>query len=302
MSLSFSSLTPGVDRVLQRLSAACDLHSCRNRQIVRSIPGGRKGIRVGQHWYCSVDCFVQAARAPLFALSSRRVVEIPRSPRLSLGLAMLSKGYLTQNQLRTATEQSHSRNESLDDTLLHLGIATEKQLAASRSAQWGYPVLAPEHLGHMVRADIPRAILEACSAVPLHYSPAAQRIVLGFVLRVEHGLLESIEQITGCRVEPCFITATDLAEQMERLTRVPGYNEVLIDDPGSPEKMARTVGRMAVEIGAREACFTQCKNDVWARVIGKRGIVDVIFRVNYVGVGALSANTSYLDLEVASLR
>ena len=302
MSLSFSTLMPGVNRVLQRMRAACDLHSCRNKQIVRSFPGGRQGVRVGQRWYCSVDCFVQAARAPLFALSSRRIVEIPRSPRLSLGLAMLSKGYLTQNQLRTATDQSHRRNESLDRTLLHLGMATEKQLAVARSAQWGYPVLAQEHIGHMVRADIPPAILDACSAVPLHYSLAAQRIVLGFVLRVEHGLLESIEQVTGCRVEPCFITATDLAEQMERLTRVPGYNEVLIDDPGTPEKMARTVGRMAVEVGAREACFTQCKNNVWVRLTGKRGIIDVIFRAKNEVIGAPSTSTSFLDLDVVSLR
>lgn len=287
MGLSVLSLMPAFDRAMQRMNAACDLHSCRHRKIVRSIPGGRQGVRVGERWYCSVDCFVQAARAPLFALSSRQVVEIPRSPRLSLGLALLKKGCLTPEQLQAATSQSELRIEGLEVTLMRLRLVTEKQLAAARSIQWGYPVLSFDHALQMVQTDMPQAILNACSAVPLHYSQAAKRIVVGFVHRVEHGLFESIEKVTGYRVEPCFITDTDRMEQLERLTRVPDYSEVLVDDPGSPEKMARTVGRMAVEVGAREAYFTQCKKHVWARVTGKRGTVDVVFRVKDVVVDSL---------------
>jgi hypothetical protein len=86
--------------------------------------------------------------------------------------------------------------------------------------------------------------------------------------------------MTGCRVEPCFITPTDFEEQMERLTSFPDYEEIAVHDPGTPEKMARTVGRAAVDVRAREALFTQYKDLVWARILGKRGKVDVIFRVN----------------------
>ena len=293
MGLSISSFMPAVDRALQRMSAACDLHSCRNKQIVRSIPGGRQGIHVGQRWYCSVDCFVQAARAPLFALSSRQVVEMPRTPRLSLGLALLSKKFITAEQLRSTADQSNRRTESLDAALIRLGFVTEKQLAAARSAQWGYPVLAQDHVGHLIQVDFPRTILADCSAVPLHYSQAAKRIVLGFVYRVEHQLLESIEQVTGCRVEPCFITNSDLLEQGEKVDGLPDYSEILVDNPGTPETMARTTGRMAVEVGAREASFTQCINHVWVRLAGKRGIVDVIFR----STGAIAESIDKPEVE-----
>ncbi len=293
MSLSSLSLAPMIEHSLKRVSARCHLEGCRNRQLVRSITGSRQGIQVGQHWYCSVDCFVQAACKSLALLLSRRVVEIPRTPRLSLGLVLLSKGYVTSEQLRLAADQAQWRNENLDTTLVRMHVATDKQFALARSAQWGYPVLAQEHIGHMVQADIPKTILDACSAVPFHCSLAAKRILLGFVYRVEHGLLESIEQVTGCRAEPCFVTAGDLSEQAERLTRTPEYSEIPIDDPGNPEKMARAVGRMAAESGAREARFTQCKNHIWARLTGKRGVIDAIFRMKNTISEAMPAGTEH---------
>jgi hypothetical protein len=52
-----------------------------------------------------------AARTPLVEVSNRRLMEMPRIPRLSLGLAMLSKGYLTAEQLRTAVAESQWRGE-----------------------------------------------------------------------------------------------------------------------------------------------------------------------------------------------
>jgi hypothetical protein len=220
-----------------------------------------------------------AACAPLERLCSLKVVEIPRHPRLSLGLFLLSKGYLTAEGLRVAMAESHCLDEDIEETLVKLGMVTEKQLALARSAQWGYPVLAPEYVGQMVEIDIPKAILSACKAVPLHYSFAAKRLLLGFGGRVEHSLIELIEGMTHCRVEPCFITPTDFREQMERLSTPPDYEEVNIDDPGSPERMARTVGRAAVQVATREASFAQWRNFVLVRVVGKRGKADVVFHV-----------------------
>ncbi|MGA2570216.1 MAG: hypothetical protein ABSF23_06820 [Terracidiphilus sp.] len=268
---------------------------------MRSFAGARQGFQVGQHWYCGVECLVQAARGSIAQLLNRRVVEIPRTPRLSLGLVLLSKGYVTAEQLRLAASQNRRRNESLDTTLVRMRLATDKQLAQARSAQWGYPVLAQEHIGHMVQADIPQSILDAYSAVPFHYSLAAKRIFLGFVFRVEHSLLEAIEQITGCRVEPCFVTAADLMEQAERVTCAPDYCEVLIDDPGTPEKMALAVGRIAAETVAREACFTQCRNYVWARLIGKGGIMDVVFQMKNAASEAIFTEADLRDEPAVSL-
>ncbi len=277
MNEMLKSLMPDIDRHLKNFRTVCGYEACHSKQLMRSFPGGRPGIQVGPSWYCCVDCFASAASAPLERLCDRQVVEISRQPRLSLGLFLLSKGYLTAEHLHTATAQSESLDEDLETSLVELGMVTEKTLAAARSAQWGYPVMAPEYIGQLVEVEIPKTILSACRAVPLHYSDTAKRILLGFASRVEHSFLQSIEEMTRCRVEPCFITPTHFDEQMERVTAPPGYEEVVVNDPGGPEKMARTVGRTAVHVAAREATLTKWRNFVLVRISGKRGKADIVF-------------------------
>lgn len=294
MSLSFLSFLPGVDRGLKSARAVCDLATCHNKQLMRTIPGARPGIQVGSHWYCSVDCFAFASRVPLAALSLRRSFDGARQPRLSLGLALLSKGSLKAEDLRTATALGHLDEEELAEFLVRAHLVTEKQIATARSQQWGYPVFAQDFGSQLVLSDVPPVLLRACSAAPLHYSATAKRILLGFVSRVEHGLLQSIEHMTGCRVEPCFITPSDCQEQMGRVTVPPDYQEQVIEEPGPPEKMARTVGRAAVDIAARQATFTQCKNHVWARITGKRGKVDILFRPGRAPGGEIFKNSEDL--------
>jgi hypothetical protein len=279
MSLSFLSFLPGVDRGLRNMRAVCDFRGCHNTQLMRSIPGSRPGIQVGARWYCSFDCFALASSVPLAAMASRRGLDSPRRPRLSLRLALHAKGYLSGETLRNAAVHGEMDEDELAETLIRLNLVTEKQIAVARSAQWGYPVFALDFSGQLVSSDVPWFLLRACSAAPLHRSMSAKKILLGFASRVEHSLLEVIEQMTGYRAEACFITPTDRELQISRVTAPPDYEEVVVEDPGPPEKMARTLGRIAVEIGAREARFVPCKTNVWARMRGKRGTVDVLFRL-----------------------
>lgn len=305
MSLSLLSFLPAVDKGWKSMKAECDLPTCHNTQLLRSIPGARQGIRVGQQWYCCVDCFALGARGTLGALSRRRTMEMRRNPRLSLSLALHTKGFLTAEQLRLANSLSGRNEDELAANLMRLGLVTEKQVAAARAAQWGCAALGQDYVGMtgmMVQSDLPHVILHACSAAPMHYSATGRRILLGFVSRIEYSIIESIETMTGCRVEPCFITQTELDEQMERTVRMSDSRETVVDDPGTPDKMARTLGRAAVEIGAREADFTHYKNFVWARLRGKRGKMDVIFRMSHVAETVEPMEFEMLDQKVATLK
>jgi hypothetical protein len=277
MNLSLKSFLPARDLGWNRVRAACAQPECHNKLLTKYVPGSRSGIFAGDKWFCSPDCFAAGSRDILALFASGCVVEMPRTPRLSIGLALLSRGYLTEDQYRSALNLSRLRGDSLEATLMKCGYAGEKQLAAGRAAQWGYPALAQELSGQMIEADIPASLLRAHRAAPIHYAPKSKRLVLGFVDRVEHGLLQSIEQITGCRAEPCFITPAEFEEQIGRLTAMPGYEEVVVDNPGTAGYMGRTLGGWAVEMGAREASFTRCNSSAWVRIAGKRGIVDLIF-------------------------
>ena len=278
MRALLGTLLTRVDQSWKSMHSVCGLRTCQNTLIMRSLPESRVGIRMGQLWYCSIDCFANAARTRFSALSIPSTVKMPHTPRVSIGLVMLSKGYLSGEQLRLAVAQSQLSGEELEVVLIQLGLANEWQLAAARAVQWGYPVLGQDRISHSVDADIPLTLLRTFSAVPLHYSATAKRLLLGFVHRVENSLLHSVEQVTGCKAEPCFITPTEFRDRMERLTAAPHYTEVVVEDALTPAQTAKAVGNFAVEIGAREASFAYCRNYAWMRLSGKRRTMDVLFQ------------------------
>ncbi|MFP5230533.1 MAG: hypothetical protein ACLGXA_23185 [Acidobacteriota bacterium] len=293
MNALLKSLLPPIDFGWNHVRARCGLTDCHNKLLMRPVPMKSAGIRIGQDWYCSVDCFVTAARSPLAALLARRVMEMPRNPRLSLGLALLSKGSLTEKQLRMATELSRENGEDLETTLVALGWANEKQLAVARSAQWGYPVLSQERAGRAVEVGIPLALLRTFSAAPVFYSASTNRLVLGFVERVDHRLLQSVEQVAGYRAEPCFLTQAEFAEQMRRVAHPAMYEEVVMDTPMDPSQMARTLGRCALDASATDVGFVQCKSWVWARLMGKRRTVDVLFAKESAAAAPVTADSRF---------
>jgi hypothetical protein len=279
MKMSIESLRTAVDRSWKNMHSVCGLDSCRNTMLIRSVPQRRVGVQVGELWYCSVDCFVESAHARLSELCDERVVAMPHRPRLPLGLVMVSKDFLTGDQLRFATAQSQLHGEELETALLRLGLANERQLASARATQWGCLLAKQNPMGQPVEADIPPALLRATHAVPLHYSATAGRLLLGFVYRVEHTLLHALEQMMGCKAEPCFITPSEFEHQMTRITAVPNYEEVVMEGTMTPAQMAKTLGRMAVQVAAREARFVHCSDYIWTRLSGKLRRVDVLFRV-----------------------
>jgi Type II secretion system (T2SS), protein E, N-terminal domain len=284
MKLSMESMFSGLDRGWKNLHWTCGLSDCQNKLFMRSVPQSCVGIRMGETWYCSMDCFVKATRHQLSVLAFVRSIDMPHTPRVSIGSVMLSKGYLTDEELRGAVAESRLNGEALENALVRLGLVDEWHLASARAIQWGYPVLGRDRISQSVDTDLPLSLIRTFSAAPLHYSKSAKRILMGFVYRVEHSLLQSIEQVTGCRTEPCFITPTELNYQMERLEAARESREVVLDDSMTAAEMANVVGGLALEITARDASLSRCRDQVWMRLSGKRRMIDVLFRGRSPGV------------------
>ena len=264
---------------LKKLRADCGLETCHNRWFATDLPTTLPGIRVGDEWFCSADCFAATAKMRIEKLAGVRVIRKQHRPRLSVELTLISKGYLTGDQLRFARTEARRRREDPEAALLRLGLVTEKQLAAARAAQWGCPALGPDHVALPLQADLPTLLLLEYSAVPLHYSPAQKRLLLGFVHRVHHDLLQSIEAVTGCRPEPCFITRDEFEAQMEQLRDAPSYTQESPRHLRSAAQMARALGGHALDLAAQAASFTLCGSYIWVRIAGRRGTRDILFPV-----------------------
>jgi hypothetical protein len=211
---------------------------------------------------------------------------MPRQPRLSLGLALLSRGYVSEDQLRSATAQARNTGLPLERILLEREWVNEKQLAAARSVQWGQPALGIDPFDKAVEVNLPISLLRAHWAAPIHFSLERNRLVLGFVHRVEHTLLQSIEQITGCRAEPCFITPTEFNQQIAGFRSLPRYEEVVSDHPADATQIAASLADFAFQIPGAEARFARCKSWIWVRIAGNWDTMDAIFATSSASQGA----------------
>jgi hypothetical protein len=277
MNRILKSLLPRLDLGWNRVRARCGWHACHNKLLMRPVPHRGTGIQMDESWYCSADCFSAAMRAPLEALLAEDVTEAVPKPRLSLGLAMLAKGFLTEEQLRFATARAEQRGNELEATLLELGLASDKHLTAARAAQWGCPVLAGESSAQPVKVDLPRTLFREFETVPLYFSAQSKRLVLGFVQRVDYRLLQSIEELTGCRAETCLLTPREFEEQMTRVSFPDDYEEIAEEKAATSAQMAKILGGVALEVSAKTASVVRCRAWVWVRVTGKRRTIDVLF-------------------------
>jgi len=154
----------------------------------------------------------------------------------------------------------------------------------SRATRWGCPVFSVPKHSVQAGIDIPSTLLQLCSAIPLHYVAATKVLLIGFVQDIEYGLLYAIEQITGCKTQPCFVTPTDFQSQMQEReqssnrARAEASKEVRIEDVQTPAEMARTLCSFVVDFEADEARMVKCKDYVWSRLKAGPKEVDLLFK------------------------
>lgn len=303
MRLSETFLPLPVRERWRSMHEACGLRTCRNTIFMRSLQS-RVGITVGDQWYCGVDCFVAATRSRYSMLAAAKIFDIRHMPRRPIGLLLLSRGFLTEEQLRSLTIEGELRGEDFDQTLTRTGAVADQQLATARAAQWGCPVLGQDQAILPVQTDIPLDVLRACSAVPLHDSRSSRRLVIGFVRSIDHSLLHSLEQVTGVRPEPCLVTPVQFAEQQSHLSTPAEWEHILMEDQSSSAQMANTTGRFVIEMGAREARSTRCRDLIWTRLSGNRCFVDLLYRVKSAQPASSAGVASWFDekREVAGLE
>jgi hypothetical protein len=135
---------------------------------------------------------------------------------------------------------------------------------------------------HAVRVavNIPQALLRIYSMIPVHYVAATNLLLVGFVHRVEYGLLYAIEQMTGCQTRPCFVTPSDFRAQMQQREQLqePLLKEMIFERIQTPAEMARILCSASLQIEADEASFGKCMEYLWARLKSDSEAVDLLFK------------------------
>lgn len=232
--------------------------------------------------YCGLSCLKSSVSFRVHTLLASFHQEKPRTFRVPLGLLLISRGALTQEQLRSALHQQRELGRGrIGDWLLQLGMVNEEQLTQALGQQWACPVFPLELQPTKTSWGdlLPVPLLESACAVPVHASPDSRLMHLAFADRVDHTLLYAVEQMLGCRTVACVASANSIARLLEHLRRTAAREETSFDTLRDPRDVNSTITNYAEELHATRISLARAAAYLWVRFHRNRSTRDLLFRV-----------------------
>jgi hypothetical protein len=225
-------------------------------------------VRIEGAAYCVDSCLEPALRQAVERVqtATRRV---PAAHRIPLGLLLLSRQQLTAEQLRAALEAQRSAGcGRIGEWLQKLGFVSEEQVTAALARQWSCPVLLSSLLArdpHSV-PQVPAALLRWRFMLPVAFVKASSTLHVAFGDALDYVSLYALEQMLGCRTEPCLVSPTRLRSRLECLP-VREQSQAVFDHLTEIAEIARTIRSYAAHLSASEVRLTRCGPHLWVRLL-----------------------------------
>jgi hypothetical protein len=248
--------------------------------------------------YCHTECLEQALAE---ILRERPVVQrSPMAHRIPLGLLLLSRQQLTQEQLRVAL---HAQREAARETgergsegaqefenygtkkigvwLQELGFASEPQVTAALARQWSCPVLQTElmPLDSVRFPAIPARLLEWFQMMPVEAVEATKTLLMAFSERIDYAVLFAIQQMLGYRAEACLVRPSILEEKLQAFLRLHSTGNLVFDRLQDTREAARIIASYATNAKADEVRVARCGEHWWVRLErGRRAAITLVLK------------------------
>jgi Type II secretion system (T2SS), protein E, N-terminal domain len=258
---------------------SCGNEGCSRWLTQRHLATRKAGVKMQNSWYCSYPCFESAAADRLSRLLMARHGLSSHISRMPLALILINRGLMTNEQFKLAAEEQNRTGAEIGEIVVRLGYVSEKQLISARSMQWGCPVFTAS-LPLRDQVHIPLTLMRLYSMVPLHYVAATNSLLIGFVHAVEYRVLYAIEQVTGCKTCPCFVTPSDFELQMqqhEQIKEVPP-DDLTFEGVQSPERMAHVLCNYGGLLNTDEIAIGRCRDYLWVRMTNPFTTSNILFR------------------------
>ena len=279
MRLAAISEMSKISSRMAQLMPRCSNADC-TKNTFHLTPWRQRGFFVAEQWFCSPECFEFGAKEYITNLMiSRGKGDTGRSPRMPLGLLLFSREVLTSDQLKQVLAEQRETGDDVVAIVQKFGFATEDQVTAGIAAQWGCPTFNMEIQKLPANIHVPRRLMEGYRALPLHIVEKDRKLLVGFVDAVHHQLLYTIENVTSFSVSACFIKASVFHNALQSTTRTYRQNEILFDRKNSIAEMATVSRNYVLQSGAERARFGICQDYLWARVVGPKQSLDLLFRL-----------------------
>jgi len=249
------------------------------RRLWRRLHWWNGVIRLNEKSYCAPQCFESALQRCFLGFSMPANEARPVQHRIPLGLLMLSRGQLTNRQLRSALEAQNSSGRRLGECLERLGFATEQQVTAALGLQWACPVLMVGDIrDRNCTRLLPYRLLEHFRMLPVQFVKATRTFYLAFCDGIDYRALFAIEQMLDCRTEACLISSSAMDRALEWIGHEPRSGDFLFEGWRHPPEMARITCGYVLKLGARDVRMISCGGLVWARLRAGRDVAHLLFR------------------------
>ncbi|HEV2469735.1 MAG TPA: hypothetical protein VGS78_11110 [Candidatus Sulfotelmatobacter sp.] len=213
------------------------------------------------------------------------------SHRIPLGLLLLSRQQITQEQLHAALEaQLTAGRGRIGEWLQSMGFVSAEQVTAALARQWSCPVLRsnlpPSHAKE--GPTIPLALLREYCMIPLSYVESASRLHVAFGDAIDYTVLYAIEQMMGCHTEPCMAIPSFVNSCLEHLASRE-ETEFVFDRMNNAAEFARIVCSYCARVSASEVRLARCGSFHWIRLIrSSRSPIDLLMRRTQAAFPAFS--------------
>jgi hypothetical protein len=261
----------------------CANRECQHRRtLLQRWKHGSEGVFIQGRWYCCVEC-----SEPALTSLVEELVHIPdgspqRAHRVPLGLLLLGRGVITEDQLKEALRiQREGNGERVGQCLLRQGAITHEDIAQGLAAQWGCAVFPiqrdPSYLECAAR--LPLSLLEARRMLPVHYLSSSRLLYVAFSDQLDRTSLYAVERLLGDRTVACVITESGMREAFEELRGMERPLEI-VSELRSPRAIAETILEHWRETGAQEMKFARPAGYLWVRLLAAAETRDLLFRLH----------------------
>jgi hypothetical protein len=276
------NLLSGGSNLIEKAFRTCENAACRQRRIfwpawLRKV----EGIRLQGQWYCSPECFEDAAQSALFRLLPGTGEGHKRHHRIPIGLLLLSRGTIDDAQLKQALLlQRQKGSGKIGKFLQEIRAATEQDITEGLAAQWGCPIYPLGKGSEFLQCAslLPLALLEAGRMLPVNYLRSQKTLFIAFVEGVDRTALYAVEQMLHLRTVPCIVSESDLSGALESFRLVARAPTVVFESSNEPLEMARTTRSYACQVGAKEVWVARSGRFIWIRMENEQEYKDILFQ------------------------
>jgi hypothetical protein len=244
---------------------------------------GSNSISLAGSLYCLDECLERAILKQLRRLPV--ATSHPTNHRIPLGLVLLSKKQITPEQLRTALDAQRSAGRGrIGEWLQELGFVNERQVTAALARQWSCPILSEtSHFsGSQNDLQIPVTLMEHFAMMQVEYIAANATIHVAFGEGIDYTALYAIEQMTGCRTEPCMALSSFIRGEIQALAHRRDGNEIVFNHVIDEAELSRIVCSYCARLGSSEIRLDACGPYIWVRLSRpSRHAIDLLIRSPY---------------------